>query len=122
MRTRVKEREGTKFVKIYINNTTILEVEDTSVANRNIPSVAKHTIKVMWGRFVPNHYPLITLGESGDHLFLEDTSIYGVTMTSNITTFETGWAGPDEGYFASSSLKYSASCPRFIDLSRCHFQ
>ena len=97
MCTRVKEREGTKFVEIYINNTSILEVEDTSIANRNIHTVANHTIKVMWGRFVPNHYPLITLGESGDHLFLEDTSIYGETMTSNITTFETGCAGPDGG-------------------------
>ena len=53
----------------------------------------------MWGRFVPNHYPLITLGESGDFLFLEDTSIYGETMTSNIKTFEAGWAGPDARYF-----------------------
>jgi len=51
----------------------------------------------MWGRFVPNHYPLITLGESGDFLFLEDTSIYGETMTSNIKTFEAGWAGLDAG-------------------------
>jgi hypothetical protein len=78
----------------------------------------------MWGMFVPNHYPLITLGESGDYLFLEDTSIYGETMTSNIKTFETGWAGPDpdDGYFTLVQLKVLGVLTRFVDLSRCHFR